>query len=330
MSPNVLHDMVPASVRSEWVASGYYPNKDVYSLFHEWVVSYPDRIAVIDEAASTTYGALDIKVRRVAAAFREAGVEPGDVVGVQLPNSWQACAVELALAAVGAIALPYPVGRAERDVCSMLGRSEAVAAVICGSYGGKDHRAMLDGIRRDLPHLTTVFVLEDEGDTPIADPSSLNAVLADRAADGRWGPLPISPDGPVRMVVTSGTEAAPKMVAYSHNALAGGRGNFVGALAGDCNPMRSFFLVPMGSAFGSSATSVSLARHGATLILCAKFAPDPVINLIERHRPTHLWGVAAMFDMLLLTQTGGCRRILSKRRCYRRKRAGSVDNRLRA
>ncbi len=298
MRPDKLRDMVPRALRREWVRSGYYPDKDVYALFHDWAVLGPEGAAVVDDAGTTTYAELDIAARRVAAGMRNAGVQPGDVVGIQLPNCWQACAVELGLAAAGAIALPYPLGRGERDVCSLLGRSEAVGAIIWGSYEDEDYPAMMRSIRSQLPALAHIFVFEPR-DLPNAGLSSLDAMIADGDADEDWEPPCISADGPVRILVTSGTEAAPKMVLYSHNALAGGRGNFIGALKGDRKRMRSFFMVPLASAFGSSATSVSVARHGATLILTRKYSSERAIAGIDSHRPTHLLGVPAMFDMLL-------------------------------
>ncbi len=89
------------------------------------------------------------------------------------------------------------------------------------------------------------------------------------------------------------------MVAYSHNALSGGRGTMMAGLSdGDPAEMRNLFLVPLASAFGSSGTSVTLATLGATLILQPKFDPVRTLELIERTRPTHLLGVATMLRRL--------------------------------
>lgn len=40
------------------------------------------------------------------------------------------------------------------------------------------------------------------------------------------------PEDPARILVSSGSEAEPKMVAYSHNAMLGGRGAYVDAVLG--------------------------------------------------------------------------------------------------
>lgn len=299
MSSSPIHDVVPARLRRQWVESGHYPDKDVYALFRERAIAEPERMAVVDDTESVRFNALDKAARKVARALLAAGVQPGEVVGVQLPNCWQACAVELGLAAAGAIALPYPVGRGLQDVAFLLGSSGAVAAVIWAEHGGEDYVATLGSIRSSLPALANIFVFESDGLSEGDDVHSLDAILADGSATADWSPPSTSPDGPVRILVTSGTEAAPKMVLYSHNALAGGRGNFIGELRGTCDPMRAFFMVPLGSAFGSSACSVALARHGATLILTRKFTAEGALAIIGRHRPTHLLGVPTMVEMIL-------------------------------
>ena len=81
-----------------------------------------------------------------------------------------------------------------------------------------------------------------------------------------------------RILVSSGSEAEPKMVAYSHNALAGGRGNFLASLIRDGQPPRCLFLVPLASAFGSNGTAVTLARHGGTLVLLDHFTPEAALD----------------------------------------------------
>ncbi|MGB8232085.1 MAG: AMP-binding protein, partial [Pseudonocardiaceae bacterium] len=110
----------------------------------------------------------------------------------------------------------------------------------------------------------------------------------------------IDPDSAVRMLVSSGTEAEPKIVAYSHNALVGGRGRFLARLAPpDGSPMRGMFLVPLGSSFGSCATVGVLVTLGGSLVLLQRYDPAEVLAAIATHRPTHVFGVPTMFQRLL-------------------------------
>ena len=63
--------------------------------------------------------------------------------------------------------------------------------------------------------------------------------------------------------------------------------------------MRNLFLVPLASSFGSSGTAVTLARHGGTLVVTAKFDPGRALDAIGRHRPHLVFGVPTMFAMML-------------------------------
>lgn len=290
-------DLVPRRLRDRWARDGSYPGQDAYRLFSGHAAAAPRRPAVIDDTATVTYGDLDRAVRGVADVFQRRGVAPGDVVGVQLPNSWQACAVELATAAVGAVCLAFPPGRDRRETTALLSRSEAVGMVVPADRAGES-RTEAVGLRDDLAHLADVFAVGGcpEGCVPLD-----GALAGEEPPDGP-DPVGVDPDGPGRILVTSGSEAEPKMILYSHNAVAGGQGAVLRALLpSDMTPanMRLFLLVPLGTGFGSKGTFAALARHGATLVLTAGFDADRAVDVIGAHRPTHVMGVPTMFAMML-------------------------------
>ncbi|MGH3997008.1 MAG: class I adenylate-forming enzyme family protein, partial [Pseudonocardiaceae bacterium] len=288
----VLSDLVPAALRRRWVEQGYCPDRDLYTLFREHVRAHPRQTAVIDATGAIDYATLDTRVRHIAAALTEAGLGSHDIVGIQLPNGWRAVAAELAVAAVGAVALPYPAGRGRRDSVSLLGRARASAVIVSDVAGRVPLAANLAGLRPDLPDLRTVFVFGAAPDG--CEP--LDRWLADvTAAERWWSCAPIDPEAPARILVSSGSESEPKMVAYAHNAMAGGRGNYIGALRGDIGsePMRSLILVPLASSYGSCGM-VILARHGGTLLLLDAFDPAAALRMITDHQPTHVFGVPIM------------------------------------
>lgn len=257
----VLRDLVPTRLRRRWVAEGHCPDRDIHSLFTDRVRAHPERVAVIDDDGSLTYAALDASVRRAAAGLAGLGLGHRDIIGIQLPNGRDAVIAELAVAALGAVALPYPVGRGPRDARALLGRSRA--------------RVVITATPPGLPDVVVC-----------RSPSAL-------AGDPAWRPAPVDPEAPARILVSSGSETEPKMVAYSHNAMAGGRGNYVRAVHRGAD-MRDLVLVPLASAFGSFGTPVTLARFGGTLLLAAEFDPAAALRMIADHRPTHVFGVPTM------------------------------------
>ncbi|WEB44621.1 acyl--CoA ligase [Streptomyces yunnanensis] len=294
MTPRI-HDLVPTALRRSWATSGHYPDLDLYVLFRAHRVTDPHRTAVIDAQGGTSYAELDDRARCLAAGLAEAGVCPGDVVGIQLPNGWPAVAADLAIAALGAVALPFPVGRGSREVRSLLSRSGARAVIAATEQRGVEHARDLVALADALPALRTVIAA---GTGPAPEGClSLDDLLRTGRAD--FAPARTDPDAAARILVSSGTEAEPKMIAYSHNALVGGRGNTLAALLPDRLPPRCLFLVPLGSAFGTAGTAVTLARHGGTLVLLDRFTPDAALEAIQAHRPTHVLCVPTMVRMML-------------------------------
>lgn len=282
-----IHDLVPAELRRRWVERGWCPDRTIYELFCGHVNARPRQEAVVDGEVILDYASLDREVRRVASALSAAGFGARDIIGIRLPDGWRMVVAELAVAAIGAVALPYAAGSGTRDTTSLLGRSRAAAGIFADP-------ADLEAAGR-LPMLRAAFLFDSlEG-----------------SAD--WQAPELDPEAPVRILVTSGSQSEPKMIAYSHNAMAGGRANYVRALhaaalhaaalhdaalhAAD-EPMRGLMLMKLSSSYGSLATYVSLAALGSTLILREGFDVDETLRAVTRHRPTHLFGVPTMLRRL--------------------------------
>ena len=56
------------------------------TILHETALTTPDAPAEIAGGRATTYHGLDEQSGRFAAGLRESGLEPGQVVALQLPN----------------------------------------------------------------------------------------------------------------------------------------------------------------------------------------------------------------------------------------------------
>lgn len=276
-----IPDLVPTDLRRDWVTRGMCPDKDLYRLFTEHVDMHPERAAVIDDHGTVTYAELDLLVRATAMTLRDTGLGQADIVGIRLPNGRHAAVAELAVAAIGGVSMPFPTGRGSRDALSLLGRARATGLVV------DDAEAIPNG---RLPHLRATVVL---------DPAAVPAL------DAAPRPRPtVAAEDPARILVSSGSETEPKMVAYSHNAFAGGRANYVRALHRGDGPMRNLVLVPLSSSFGSCGVPVTVAALGATLVVQERFDPAAVLQLIDEHHPTHVFGVPTMLSRLVELDQG--------------------------
>ena len=235
---------------------------------------------------SLDYAQLDAQVRHIAARLAEQGLGERDIIAVRVPNGRRAVAAELAVAAIGAVALPYPPGHGSRGPVSLLSRSRASAIVV---ERGTDAKAAVPDAQ--LPYLQAVFSW--------GEPTHPAGVDLRRPARRPFTPRPVDAEAPARILVTSGSESEPKMIAYSHNAMGGGRANYVRALScGHPGPVRNLVLAPLASSYGSLGTSVTVAALGGTLIVQDGYDAHAALRALTVHRPTHVFGVPTMLRRL--------------------------------
>jgi len=286
-------DLVPLHTRRRWAEDGSYPNQDVFSLFRARVAQAPDKAAVLSPEGNISYAALLDAALRLANSLRQAGIVAGDVVAYQLSNSWRCCAIDLAVAALGAIVAPFPPGRGKLDIQAMVRRCDARAVIVPQSYADIDLCEVIESLR---PTLLSLRVLIVDG-APRAGWSTLDALFAQPPL-ALASLCAVCPDSPVRLLVSSGTESEPKLVAYSHNALVGGRGRFLQRISDDGAAFRGLYLVPLGSSFGSTATFGVLSWLGGSLVVLPRFDVTEAIKAIEQLRPSFILGVPTMLQRI--------------------------------
>ncbi|MET8827652.1 AMP-binding protein [Streptomyces sp. NPDC004610] len=289
-------DLVPVALRAEWRERGLYPGVPVFDLFRQQAAARPDAVAVFDDSGETTYGELLDASLRLAAGLRGLGVRAGQTVASQLPNSWQAVAVDLAVAALGAIVLPFPAGRGDQDIRALLTRSRAAALIVPARYQDVDPVSVATAL---LPELPTRVQLIAQGGGPDCRTAARFEDLLGHDPLAEHDLPEVHADDVVRLLVSSGTESEPKVVAYSHNTLVGGRGRFLARLQVEGRPMRAMYLMPLGSSFGSGAVFCVLAGLGGSLVLRRRFEAGAALAAIDRCRPTHLLGVPTMFQHMV-------------------------------
>jgi acyl-CoA synthetase len=293
MNHSGIIDLVPANLRRMWEEKGFYPNRSVFELFLEKAQSHPDKLAVLSPAGSMTYGDLLDRALRLAASLKARGVVAGDVVAYQLPNGWRCCAIDLAAAALGAIVAPFPPGRGRIDIESMLKRCCARAIVVTREFAGIDMCETIESLRPTTLSLRVLIV--DGAERP--GWTTLDSLMKHEPIDFGGVPAP-SPNDPVRLLVSSGTESEPKLVAYSHNALLGGRGRFLQRLQPGDAEFRALYLAPLGSAFGSTATCGVLSWIGGSLVVLPKFDVASAIAAIESFKPAFIFAVPTMLQRM--------------------------------
>lgn len=208
-----------------------------------WAEEKPRSLAVVDAEWDRTghmnWGDLDAEVDRAAALLIELGVQRGDRVAVQLPNSRYFVIIAVAAMRIGAVICPImPIFR-QREVAFALKRSRAKVLVVVDNFRARQHDRevadLLDGkipsstVSPDELELEHVLVLHATPGTGHVLPQvaskrvawhvwhrAVSEVTVDREIIDARAP---KPDDAAQLLFTSGTSGEPKGVLHSHRHL---------------------------------------------------------------------------------------------------------------
>lgn len=195
-------------------ASGAWIDTLLVDLLDQHSVKRAQEIAIVDESSRVTWGTLHDRVNRLAAGFVDAGLKPGEFVGIQLPNRIEFVEVYLAIQRAGLRALTIMSIYREKDVEFMLNKCRASAYITLDSHRGFDHVAMAQSLMNKVESLREVVILGEPGPGMRA----YDSVFRDEhVASSAFAELRPDPDSLSKVSFTSGTTGFPKGVAHTHN-----------------------------------------------------------------------------------------------------------------
>ena len=238
------------------------------------------------------------------------GVRPGDRVVLWLPNGQPWISLFFASARIGAVVVTAGPRLRMADMPYLLEHSKARALYYTPSFLGTDYEAMVTELlslrdRGELPHLELV-VRCAEGEPPRGARSWLCLPMSED--------LPPAPSADAAAVIcyTGGTTGHPKGCVHDHRTIV--RNCTVAAGLTGLEPgERLVSAMPFAHIFGFHMGVLQCMIGGATLIDAEPFDSHRVLDLIERHRATVLYGVPAMARDVLAAQAERPRDISSLR-----------------
>lgn len=313
---DLLHGFVPfpAERAEEYRRAGYWAGRPLHSLLTDAVSRRPDHPAVVDRDGALSFAELSTHADRVAGALAGLGIQPGDRVLLQLPNSVQFAIAFFGLLRAGAVPVMCLPGHRAAELGHFADVSGAVALVIPDRAGGFDYREMAAQVAAGRPALRHVIVDGDPG--PFV---SWTALSSEDGGAPEIGPVDTS--APALLLVSGGTTGLPKLIARTHDdyvytAVASAQACHVTA--------DDVYLValPAGHNFPLACPGMLGAMSvGATTVFTADPSPEAAFPLIDRHRVTvtglvnalgKLWAQACEWEPVLptslrLVQVGGSR-----------------------
>jgi fatty-acyl-CoA synthase len=236
------------------------------------------RAALVEDSGVTTYAQLDADGRRVAAALRALGVQPGQRVGIALGTSAAYVAAVLGTLRAGAIAAPLNTRLAAPELAEYLRRVEPALVLDDGTGAAPPPR---------------VQCVDCDPHEPLR--SLCAAAGLDR--DAAWDGVPSSSADGAIAFPTGGTTGLPKAAVWSH----GGLGN---ALVSACMHLGTgradteLFFSPM---YHLTIVTGLLAvlYAGATVRLLPRFDEDAVVRVLRAERVTRFFGTPVVIERIL-------------------------------
>jgi long-chain acyl-CoA synthetase len=287
-----------------------YPREPLGWLLEDAARRFPNRVACHYYSQELTYADLLSQSRRFASVLIEAGLKPGDRVGVLLPNlpeylvtlfgTWMAGGVIVALSPM--MAQEQVAALVKKTGCRVVVTLDVLSPLV----GGADERPELvfvTSLSNRLPRLERfgyawvrfrrIGLRAPVNGTSIRDFQKVVVDAREIAAS-----VARDVNQPAYILPTGGTTGAPKAVVLSHRNLLANAWQLSRWSLGTPGAETILAVLPFFHSYGLSTCVLNGMALGATLVLHHRFRPASAVRLIEEHRPTLFFAVPAMLAAL--------------------------------
>jgi long-chain acyl-CoA synthetase len=251
------------------------------SLLTESAERTPDAPAIRLGDLELSYGELDDRSARLATLLRKKGLEPGDRIGVMLPNVPEFPVAYYGVLRAGCTVVPMNVLLKRREIAFYLEDSGARLLLAWHGFleearnGAADAGAELVGV----------------------EPATFATTLAD--LEPTSGLVETAEDDTAVILYTSGTTGKPKGAELTHLNLF--RNADVSSRTTSEISQGDVVLgaLPLFHSFGQTVAMNASLKVGACLTLVPRFDPGEALATMQRDVVTHFYGVPTMYGALL-------------------------------
>ena len=228
-----------------------------------------------------TFAELDDAAARVATLLEQAGVQPGDRVGIMLPNTPAFAIAFYGIMYRGAVAVPMNPLLKGREVAFYLSNSGAKALFATPAFADE----------------ATAGAAEVGAQCWVVDDAELMALIAELPAQD--SPVQRDDDDVAVILHTSGTTGKPKGAMLTHANLSRNADVGVRTLIETGPDDVVMGCLPLFHVFGLTCGLNGAVLAGAMLTLIPRFDPRKALEVIERDGVTVFEGVPTMYSALL-------------------------------
>jgi long-chain acyl-CoA synthetase len=251
------------------------------SVLTDTAAEHPDHVAIKLDDAELSYRFLDGGSAHVAGLLREKGVEPGDRVGIMLPNVPYFPVVYYGILRAGAIVVPMNVLLKGREVAFYL----------------KDPEAKVVFAWHDFAEAAETGASEAGAEAILVKPGEFEQIVGE--AEPITEVADRSGDDTAVILYTSGTTGTPKGAELTHDNLLSNVETILSTLIKIQPDDVVLGALPLFHSFGQTCGLNSCMKAGGTLTLIPRFDPDKALEIIERDRVTVFEGVPTMYVAML-------------------------------
>ena len=262
----------------EFRRQGHWKDETLVSVLAAHAAETPDNIAIISQNSSITYAELMQKVRSLATGLEKLGLQKGDVVAAQLPNTEEYIITLAAVAAIGGVFQTIHVPYKGNDLEFLVGHGKARAFVCLPGNERYSSASAILALGDALPDLDFVITTGKgpEGTHEWAE------LAAGEPAELDLNRL--QPEDPHTLLYTSGTTSNPKGVPHCSLTILSG----VRTCADELNITsddRMYMLSNYTHMWGICGLMMGLYK-GASIVLSDKFSPEVFVEITESLKPT--------------------------------------------
>jgi fatty-acyl-CoA synthase len=248
--------------------------------FKWWSRSYPDRLALVFESESVTYGQLDAWTDRVAQHLAvQHDIGPGDLVAIAGFNSLEWCIAAVSILKTGAIITPFNYRYTVAELAQLIDNCSPALVL-----ADKDHKSKVAAV--------------DAGGN---GPAVVSLEMVGQYAEGPRSTFvqpEISPSSPAIVAYTSGTTGTPKGVVYTHESVLWAL--FELMIKDPIPPDEACMLLalPLFTVAGIKHALVHMLARGGKLVVMKDFDPEQALELLGLHRVTQMNGVPVLWERM--------------------------------
>jgi long-chain acyl-CoA synthetase len=267
------------------------------SLLERTAADQPDRPAIRLDDFVLSYAELREAAGRMSTLLAEAGVEPGDRVGIMLPNVPAFPIAFFGALAAGAVVVPMNPLFKSREIAYYLSDSGAKVLIAWHTAAGEAAKGAADAGAGVL----------------VAETADLAELIAEHAPATEVSDRGDEDDAVI--LYTSGTTGQPKGAQLTHNNMTRNAEVVVRTLLRNSPDDVTMGCLPLFHVFGLTCGLNATVAAGGTLTLLPRFDGGKALEIIQRDQVTIFEGVPTMYAAMLHCPDGDPAQTATLRTC---------------